>query len=83
MAQPITTRESSSLNRSARINKSLSFKVKNDDESEDESPDNRRKVRLPEIILNKLKTSKASDAFNEIPGFKNTKIRHKRCKTEK
>ncbi|CAI2361027.1 unnamed protein product [Moneuplotes crassus] len=74
-------KKGSNLNRSTMVNPRLSLQSNSD--SDDASPDPGKRIKLPEIILNKLVTTKASDAFTNIPGFKTTKSVTKRAKTEK
>lgn len=74
------------LNKSTTIKRGMTLNSLSDSESEQESPSNRRQLKLPEIILNKLTTTKANVAFEGIPGLKttkNSKLNTKRAITEK
>lgn len=74
------------LNKSTTLKRGMTLNSLSDSDSEEESPSNRRQLKLPDIILNKLTTAKATVAFDNIPGLKtakNSKTNHKRAATEK
>ena len=90
MAETSPILDKINLNKSTIITRGLSLKTNNDIDSDDESPDTGKRVKLPEIILNKLKTTKATEGFDNIPGFKSNKTAkaqakptHRRAMTEK
>ena len=75
----------SNLNKSTILKRTTTFGSMKDSEGESDSDDNNQ-VKLPEIILNKLHTTKATVEFDNIPGLKTTKNQanqHKRTMTEK
>ena len=75
----------SNLNKSTILKRGTTLNSMIDSEGESDSDENDQ-VKLPEIILSKLQTNKATVQFGNIPGIKTTKnqqSQHKRAMTEK
>lgn len=77
-----------SLNKSTVLKRGVTLQTDTLSESDENSPEDRKHIKLPEIILSKLHTTKANEAFKNIPGLKSTKNKttkanHKRAMTEK
>jgi hypothetical protein len=75
-----------SLNKSTIIKRKLTLNSLNNSDSEEESPNENKRIKLPDILLNKLNTTKANVQFDNIPGLKSAKLNksmQKRAMTEK
>jgi hypothetical protein len=82
--------ELSPKNRRANINLSTivtrGMSLKHDNDSDEDLTENKKHLKLPEIVLLKLAPIKLSETFDSIPGLKttkNTKSVQKRLMTEK